>query len=620
MSQDEERQVLDQEARELGLADGVKIGLPAKMGVTSNVVPFVASTASAATQASDVFLPTQPSSATVASTTSHVTTYHGTQQSWRNPQEDPLKTQEVRRGGKIMSPFFYDILSICNSHPHEKPVADIIIKHILNKVHNLAQDEKGDIVAEIYLDGKDTEAPTRSETVFSCHMDTVNRGENAIVPMVTTEAHKPDGAGFIYGATKVVEVSFTDMESGEIIPSKNLALHMRTIGAGDTWQLKEAGFNPIDKQPIFAVRKFKDQDDKVGEMVDGKRFLKQEPKVTYKSSILGADDKVGVYIMSRMIDAGIPGMYIFHVGEECGGIGSSFLAKTIPDTLKRFKRAVAFDRTGYENVITRQAGGDCCSTEFAKALGDQININFPSKCENKFSPCSGGVFTDTANYTAIIPECTNLSIGYFGAHGSGEHFDMVWLDHLFIPAILKVEWELLPTVRDPKKKPSYEQPWRYRGNGTTYHNPKAKVSAVVLDKKVSGKRSKKLISSTKGGLIVNPGSKYDPNDRINRHRVAPEKVQANTPLIDIPLWTPDMGLINGIPEHCMDRIIAAYLERTKVNYYTAGRIIRAQMQDVVSLELCCNEYEEELNEALDKVTNKDQRYLDWWDQQFGMTD
>ena len=39
------------------------------------------------------------------------------------------------------------------------------------------------------------------------------------------------------------------------------------------------------------------------------------------ASCLGADDTVGVFLCHQMILAGIPGHYIFHYGEESGGIG-----------------------------------------------------------------------------------------------------------------------------------------------------------------------------------------------------------------------------------------------------------------------------------------------------------
>lgn len=40
------------------------------------------------------------------------------------------------------------------------------------------------------------------------------------------------------------------------------------------------------------------------------------------ASCLGGDDTAGIWIMLQMIKANIPGHYIFHRGEECGGIGS----------------------------------------------------------------------------------------------------------------------------------------------------------------------------------------------------------------------------------------------------------------------------------------------------------
>ena len=70
--------------------------------------------------------------------------------------------------------------------------------------------------------------------------------------------------------------------------------------------------------------------------------------------VLGADDKLGCYIMCRLIEAGVSGLYVFHVGEEVGGIGSSYLAKTYPDKFHNIDRCIAFDRKGYSDVITHQ--------------------------------------------------------------------------------------------------------------------------------------------------------------------------------------------------------------------------------------------------------------------------
>lgn len=227
-------------------------------------------------------------------------------------------------------------------------------------------------------------------------------------------------------------------------------------------------------------------------------------------SVLGADDKVGVYIMLRMIKQKIPGMYIFHVGEEMGGKGSDAiveLCKSKPELLHGAERIIAFDRANYGDVITHQRGGRCCSQDFALALAGQLNVSCPPK--QQFSPCNGGTFTDTANYIDLIGECTNISIGYFSQHTVNEHFDHVWLTDHLLPAIFKVEWEKLPTVRKPgeREKPtvtysrSNYQPWNKWGG---HRNTNQQAVQKVLEFKQGNKDDflKQKESSLKLELLV----------------------------------------------------------------------------------------------------------------------
>lgn len=174
-------------------------------------------------------------------------------------------------------------------------------------------------------------------------------------------------------------------------------------------------------------------------------------------SNLGADDKVGCFIMAKMIEARIPGRYIFHAGEERGCIGSNYILKTYKkEILGGIERAIAFDRAGYNDVIAHQHGQRCSSEAFSRALALKLNKYLPPR--EKLKPDVHGVYTDTAVYMDVIPEVCNLSVGYFNQHGDREYTDYYWLvDHL-LPAILKTEFEDLPTVRDPTKKPT-----------TTYH-------------------------------------------------------------------------------------------------------------------------------------------------------
>src|ERR1035437_5455067 len=145
----------------------------------------------------------------------------------------------------------------------------------------------------------------------------------------------------------------------------------------------------------------------------------------HMSSCLGADDTAGVWLCHQLILAGVPGHYIFHYGEEIGGEGSSELARYPGDTFAGFKYAIALDRRGTGDVITHQFAR-CCSDTFAESLAAALNLSGLD-----YSPDSTGVFTDTANYTDLIGECTNLSVGYQHAHSERETLDTAFLSRLF---------------------------------------------------------------------------------------------------------------------------------------------------------------------------------------------
>ena len=164
-----------------------------------------------------------------------------------------------------------------------------------------------------------------------------------------------------------------------------------------------------------------------------------------KSNCLGADDGACIFIMMEMLSACIPGTYVFHRDEESGGRGSRFIA-AYNDTerlewelheldLRSFDRAIAFDRAGYTDVITSQ-GGQCASNKFAKQMAEKLNRVMDV---STWAP-SPGVFTDTANYTKFISECTNLSVGYFKQHGPKEYLDVPWVMQLS-DACICIDWE-----------------------------------------------------------------------------------------------------------------------------------------------------------------------------------
>jgi hypothetical protein len=140
------------------------------------------------------------------------------------------------------------------------------------------------------------------------------------------------------------------------------------------------------------------------------------------SNCLGADDTAGCWLMSEMIRAQRPGLYVFHRGEEIGGIGSTYIATRFTNLLEQSPIAIAFDRRGTDSIITHQMGWRCCSDAFAYSLGNALGMGHTRD--------PGGTFTDTANYTELIAECTNLSVGYRNEHSRSESLDTTYLIRL----------------------------------------------------------------------------------------------------------------------------------------------------------------------------------------------
>lgn len=163
-----------------------------------------------------------------------------------------------------------------------------------------------------------------------------------------------------------------------------------------------------------------------------------------RGRVLGADDSAGVWLMSEMVRAKVPGLYVFHSGEEVGGLGSDWLAKNRPDLLTGINYAIALDRKGKDSVITHQ-GARCCSDAFAAALARKLN---GTDHTFRFTPDDTGLFTDTANYTDLIGECTNLSVGYEHAHSADETLDIAFLLRLR-DVLLSFDCTDLPAQRKP---------------------------------------------------------------------------------------------------------------------------------------------------------------------------
>jgi len=110
-----------------------------------------------------------------------------------------------------------------------------------------------------------------------------------------------------------------------------------------------------------------------------------------------------------------------------------------PEKLVGVRAAIALDRKGYRSVITHQ-GSRCCSDTFAHSLADGLSLGMGLD--------DTGLFTDTANYTHLIPECTNLSVGYERQHTAKESLDVAFLCRL-LDSLLHLDTTELVIERDP---------------------------------------------------------------------------------------------------------------------------------------------------------------------------
>ena len=186
---------------------------------------------------------------------------------------------------------------------------------------------------------------------------------------------------------------------------------------------------------------------------DGMQELHFEQGFVYSKdrNCLGADCTTGVWLMVNMIRAGVPGIYIFHRDEETGMRGSSHIAKTYGNELaQHIDYAVAFDRYGYDSIITHQMFERGCSQAFTDSLAGILDMDFKAD--------DGGVYTDTYSYIDIISECTNISVGYFSQHTMKERQDILFAETL-VQKLMRFDESKLVSKRDPSVKEVSEDDW-----------------------------------------------------------------------------------------------------------------------------------------------------------------
>ncbi len=206
------------------------------------------------------------------------------------------------------------------------------------------------------------------------------------------------------------------------------------------------------------------------------------------TTILGADDKAGMVVALYMIEKKIPGLYYFFIGEEVGCVGSNRLSLAWENTdfSSRIKKVISFDRRGTDSIITDQLYGESCSMKFANELARRLNN---TKYGLNLSPDPTGIYTDSAEFMDIVPECTNISVGYYNEHTVHESQDIDFLGNL-CRAVCEINWEDLPIHRDPTMVVDYSnqntfnaafkgEKWSYE-NFSYFLNSKGDVEKLYI--------------------------------------------------------------------------------------------------------------------------------------------
>lgn len=180
------------------------------------------------------------------------------------------------------------------------------------------------------------------------------------------------------------------------------------------------------------------------------------------SNCLGGDNTVGVWLMVNMIREGVPGLYIFHRGEERGCLGSKYIAENLKILLDGINFAIAFDRRGISSIITEQMMGQTASDAFATDLAALLNMGH--------LPDPTGIYTDTASYADLIPECTNVSAGFSSEHSSNETVAL-WYTEWLLERVLTADFSVLSPYRKPGDYGDYYGNFSWGGgsvNGGSY--------------------------------------------------------------------------------------------------------------------------------------------------------
>jgi hypothetical protein len=211
-----------------------------------------------------------------------------------------------------------------------------------------------------------------------------------------------------------------------------------------------------------------------------------------KKTGLGADDKNGIWIILKILEAKIPISFIFSACEEAGGKLQTLTSKI---KLDKTPYGLIFDRRGNRDIIG--SINSYCEEDLETAI---------QAIAPDYKP-TNGVFSDCDELSNRIP-CVNLSCGYYNAHSADEYTNLTQLKRALSLAkeLIKELPQEIGTFALPEKLPRgrWSDAWydKYNWNNwdPKYNSPGKDEKSISV-----GSDPELLINDTEITLIDEEG-------------------------------------------------------------------------------------------------------------------
>ena len=164
-------------------------------------------------------------------------------------------------------------------------------------------------------------------------------------------------------------------------------------------------------------------------------YFDSQKRVLWSPDGAGFDDRAGIFIILKLLQAGYKPHVIFTTGEEIGGVGAFSLVSQFKECPFRNKPKclIELDRMGENDCVFY----DCCNKKFIKTI------------QNYGFKLAYGTFTDIS---IIAPAwgiaAVNLSVGYYDEHTT--------IERLFIDETYKTLKRIAHILDDVNKLDFYK--------------------------------------------------------------------------------------------------------------------------------------------------------------------